>query len=157
MPERLEDRAKEPVARCLSRRLVVPNIYFDAPWPSAGHRVDLLAIDRGGAGDIHVVEIKRRAADAIDTIPRLLETPAHYRWIAFFTETFDELSYQRLMVADLLYPARGMGRIGAIEVVQTAGDELSARIKLTAERFAGSYYHQADEFAARYAPDLETR
>ena len=54
--QRLEHRGREAVADCLIRDLMVPNIYFDANWPNAQLQADVLAIDRAGTGDVHVVQ-----------------------------------------------------------------------------------------------------
>jgi hypothetical protein len=82
--DRLELRAQDPVAQCLIRRLTVPRVYFDANWPGfAEPAVDLLAIDRDGLGDAHIVEIKRAAPAALKAIPQLLSAAAPFRWIAF--------------------------------------------------------------------------
>jgi hypothetical protein len=51
-----EGRAINAVAELLRRRLSVPNIYLEPP-PSL-ISADVLAVDRGGAGDLHAVEIK---------------------------------------------------------------------------------------------------
>ena len=55
-PRQREGRAVNAVAELLRRSLSVPNIYIE---PS--HSIiaaDILAVDRGGAGDLHAVEIK---------------------------------------------------------------------------------------------------
>jgi hypothetical protein len=58
MPDRIELRGRNVVAQCLIRQLVVPRIYFEAEWPGmSGVRADVLAIDRDGRGDAHLVEI----------------------------------------------------------------------------------------------------
>jgi hypothetical protein len=49
-------RAINAVAELLRRRLSVPNIYLEPP--SSLVSADILAVDRGGAGDLHGVEIK---------------------------------------------------------------------------------------------------
>jgi hypothetical protein len=51
-----EGRAINAVAELLRRTLSVPNIYLEPP-PSL-ISADVLAVDRGGAGDLHAVEIK---------------------------------------------------------------------------------------------------
>src|ERR1700687_1182099 len=57
-PEQQEARAKNAVADFLFRQLIVPKVFFDAPWPNRSSRVDVLAVDRSGTGEIHVVEVK---------------------------------------------------------------------------------------------------
>ena len=44
----LEHRAKEPISKLLVEYLDVPMIFFDAPWPTNGKTVDVVAIDRAG-------------------------------------------------------------------------------------------------------------
>ncbi len=60
MPAHLELRAKEPVARCLLRRLVVPRVYFDAPWPrnDSTQRTTCSRSMRDGNGNTHVVTVR---------------------------------------------------------------------------------------------------
>ena len=153
--ERLELRARDAVSRCLIRRLMVPNVYFEAAWPSAGHRADLLAIDRAGAGDVHVVEIKFRAEDALAATSALLQVPAQFRWVAFFKETLDPRSEADLLSKRPLYPSSGMGRIGVIEVVRMAGDDLGANVVVNAERFAGSNRSEVAKFVKTVEPDVD--
>ena len=95
--------------------------------------------------------------DALDAVPKLLAMPAHYRWIAFYSDSFGEDSSRRLMATDLLYPSKGMGRIGAIELARLSEGELYAHVKVAAERFKGSYYELADRFTERQPADLEVR
>src|ERR1700723_1836751 len=57
--EQEQGRAKNAVADLLSRQLIVPKVFFDAHWPSRKSRVDVLAVDRSGSGEVHVVEVKR--------------------------------------------------------------------------------------------------
>ena len=152
--QQVQERAKEPVSRCLIRHLVVPDVYWDAPWPSLHNQVDLLAIDRAGSGDVHVVQIKRKAADALKAIPRLMHVPAQYRWIAFLKETADRRAQAALLSHPSLYPAQGPGRVGIIEVVRLGGDTLGANIKLAAERFPGSLDEEVQRFVAACKPTI---
>jgi len=192
--KRLEARALEPVAKCLIRYLHVPQIYFDAPWPSPrlravdapalagptfvkgprGH-VDLLAIDRAGSGDLHVVEIRHDSTEALEAITKLMRIPAHYRWVAFYRETVT----QQLPKIDprLLYPESGAGRVGMIEIIRgagdnlgtnipvrtleealgkvaEAGDNLGAKILVRAERFHGLKRSAIAAFVAKHEPDI---
>ena len=192
--KRLEARALEPVAQCLIRYLHVPQIYFDAPWPGprmqavdgpalAGpafvkgpcRHVDLLAIDRAGTGDLHVVKIKHDLPEVLEAIANLMRIPAHYRWVAFYRETVT----QHLPEIDLrlLYPESGAGRIGIIEIIRgagdspeanipvitleealgkvaEAGDDLWANILLRAERFHGLTRSLVAAFVAKHEPDI---
>jgi hypothetical protein len=151
--QRFEDRAKDPVSRLFVRRLMVPKIYFDARWPESRSAVDLLAIDRAGTSDVHVVVIKSTTDEALASIARLHEIPAQYRWLAFTGPKKDKA---RLAHAPL-FSSSGPGRIGVIRVLRKTGDVLEAEVLITAERFAGSLVEQVDRFVARHPADIEFR
>ena len=58
MRDRLELRALDPVARCLIRRLTVPRIYFEAPWPAMpGDRVDVLFTQQQREGPVAMISL----------------------------------------------------------------------------------------------------
>jgi hypothetical protein len=149
--DRLELRAQNPVALCLIRQLMVPRVYYEADWPGmSGDRVDVLAIDRDGVGDAHLVEIRRKAADALAYVPRLLLARAPFRWIAFLQGTEDEATRLSLVSQEILYPPDTAGRIGVIEIVEVAGNDLGANVRVKAERFPTPTYDQAAAFIASH-------
>src|SRR5258706_7600944 len=78
-----EHRAKDPIARAMVDYLDVPMVFFDAPWPTQGKRIDIVAIDRAGARDVHVFEIVKNLAQGIKDLPKLLKIPAHFRCFAY--------------------------------------------------------------------------
>ncbi len=151
--EQLELRARNAVAELLIKNLVVPQIFFEAPWTRKAVP-DLLAIDRGGSGDVHVVEIKTGILAAKSALSQLMQVPANFRWIAVLTK-LAERSYR--ISHDLLDPERGPGRIGIIRVMSTPDDRLSAEIEVSAERFSVPLYEKADKFKARHKADIEFR
>ena len=155
--DRLEQRARDPVSRVLVRHLIVPWIYFAAPWAETGKTVDMLAVDRAGTGDVHVVEIKQRATLALRAIPSLLRVPAQFRWIAYFAGTATRDSELQLVNKECLYPPKGPGRVGVIEIVQMEGDELGANIRIKAERFPGSYLREVAKLVVDVEPDISFR
>lgn len=156
MPDRIELRAQNPIAECLIRQLVVPRIYFDAEWPGmSGVRVDVLAIDRDGRGDAHLVEIRRNAADALAMVPQLLTARAPFRWIAFLRGTEDAAATLALVSQESLYPANTPGRVGVIEIVEMAGHDLGANVRIKAERFPTPTYELAAEFAASHEASIQ--
>jgi hypothetical protein len=114
----------------------------------------LLAIDRGGTGDVHVVEIKTGILAAKSAVSQLLHVPANFRWIAVLTK-IGERSYQ--ISRDLLTPQQGPGRIGVIRVMNAPDDRLSAELEVSAERFPGPLYDKADRFKAKHKADIEFR
>jgi len=156
MRDPIELRAREAVAHCLMRRLVVPRIYFEAAWPEdASAPFDVLAIDRDGNGDAHVIEIRRVAGDALARVPRLLTATGPYRWIAFLRGTEDDATSSALMTRKPLYPSGTAGRIGVLEVVEMTGGDLGANVVVSAERFAGSFYDLSIAFAEAHRADMQ--
>lgn len=156
MRNRLEIRAREGVARCLIRRLLVPRVYFEAEWPEAGgERFDVLVIDRDGVGDPHLVEIREKAADALAIASKLMSTPVPYRWLAFLQGTEDEASTLALASQAPLYQEGVAGRIGVIEIVRMAGDTLGANVRLVAERFPTPAYELAGRFSTTHAAQMQ--
>ncbi|MBI2375148.1 MAG: hypothetical protein HYV07_14225 [Deltaproteobacteria bacterium] len=148
-------RAKEPIAQLLIRRLMVPSIYFDASWPDRSTTVDLLAVDRGGTGDVHVVAIRATLQDALVSIPDLQAIPAQYRWIAFASSN-REASRRRLTRA-ALFSDIGPGRVGGICFFPVEDGTTGADIVIPAERFAGSLRKQVDRFVGKHSADIEFR
>ncbi len=156
MRDRIELRAQNPVAHCLIRQLIVPRIYFDADWPGMpGVRADVLAIDRDGHGDVHLVEIRRNAADALAMAPLLLQARVPFRWVAFLRGTEDEASTAALTSQETLYPVETAGRVGVIEIVPMAGDDLGANVRIKAERFPTPTYDWAAAFAASHEASIQ--
>jgi hypothetical protein len=146
------------------RMLLVPKVYFERAWPPPEGayfaRVDVVAIDRAGTGDVHVVETSKSLADALaDGVATVKDIPAHYRWVAYQGEGLRPVGLQAVL--DLqserpLLPRKGMGRIGVIEVVRMAGGDLGANIRLKAERFQpGDIDAAIQEFQRREKPDIE--
>jgi hypothetical protein len=155
--ERLEQRAKDAVADCLIRHLVLPNVYFDAAWPGAENHVDVLAIDRAGSGDVHVVEVKGGSFDPKKTLAQLMEIPAQFRWLAAVKNPRQSRWPISGQVPSYLYPSDQTGRIGIIEVVRMSEDELGANIKFKAERFRGNLSQEVERFMSSHRPDIEFR
>ena len=153
VPQR-EGRLKNAVAEFLQQRLIVPKIFLDAAWPNWRH-IDVLAVDRAGAGDIHVIEVKA-SVDAIENATAdLMSIPAHYKYVA----SFENADLQRIDESRL-YAPDGVGRVGIIAIFERPGDKsLHARILITPERFRleGKYWKEVDAFLASSAPDVEIR
>jgi hypothetical protein len=154
--ERLEKRARDAVAERLILHLQVPQIYFEAQWGVEGKHIDILAIDKAGAGDVHVVEIKAGILNPRTIVKRLMSIPAQFRWMAVFPKR-DQKADPAGKAPSYLYPLEDMGRIGVIEVVKMPDDSLGANIRFKAERFRGNYSPEVDEFAKKHRPDIEFR
>jgi hypothetical protein len=160
-PRQREGRAVNAIAELLRRTLSVPNIYIDPP--SNAIAADLLAVDRGGAGDLHAVEIKLekdlnpsegssgklstardlnqsystwypRFSRKVQGIHRqLMATPAHFRYLAIPKESLE------LTLGELgnlgLFSDDGIGRIGVITIKEEGEEPLIAEIAIAPERF----------------------
>jgi len=141
----LEGRLKNAAADFLQQRLIVPKIFLDAAWPDY-RRTDVLAMDRAGAGDIHVVEVKTSLQAIMDVVSELMLVPAHYKYLATF-----ESSGLPPVNESLLYAPDGMGRIGLIAVTERPDDRsLRARMVIAPERFRlqDKYWKEVDTFLA---------
>jgi hypothetical protein len=156
MRDQVELRAREPVASCLQRRLVVPRIYFGACWPTDhSPRYDVLAIDRDGNRDAHVVQVRRVAGDALAEVAGLLGIGAPFRWVAFLHGTEDAKTASALVSKELLYAKGSAGRVGVLEIVEMAGGALGANVVVGAERFPGSFYDLSTAFSGSHKADIQ--
>lgn len=154
-----EGRAVNAVADLLRRTLSVPNIYIEPPRPVVA--ADLLAVDRGGAGDLHAVEIKldndvhlepsilrspqdvrnsfvsvqikKNWREKLQGIQReLMALPAHFRYLALPADTFNSLS-EELQFS--IFSDDGIGRLGVITLKQNGTEIPKAELAIPAERF----------------------
>lgn len=151
--EQQHSRVKNAVARFLFGELIVPKIFFDAQWPSRKNRVDVLAVDRAGAGEIHIAEVKVKSCDLADAVRRIAGIPAHFKYLALFANPSFYPSDGSLYAPD------GMGRVGVIQVRENRADELRAEFIVRPERFRldSSYFKQIDKFTAARPADIEIR
>jgi hypothetical protein len=151
--EQQHSRVKNAVARFLFDALIVPKIFFDASWPPRKKRVDVLAVDRAGAGEIHIAEVKVGSGDTADALRHIAGIPAHFKYLALFGNG----SYYPSEGS--LYAPDGMGRVGVIQVRESRADELRAEFIVRPERFRldSSYFKQIDKFTAARPADMEIR
>ena len=145
-------RAVNVVAEVLRKKLLVPNIYLEPRSPSLA--VDVLAVDRAGAGDLHAVRIKleaeivrKHASAALDSRrwmrldakmmmktmnQQLMRMAAHYRYLAIPGDIWDALKEEPEVSS---YSSDGIGRIGIISITDQGEGPPSAEIVITPERF----------------------
>ncbi|HEX4032450.1 MAG TPA: hypothetical protein VHX20_18950 [Terracidiphilus sp.] len=156
-----DGRAINAVAELLRRKLSVPNIYLEPP--SSLISADILAVDRGGAGDLHAVEIKLgrdlnplegqlkkpsnpkelnalhatwypKYSQKLHSIHRqLMSMPAHYRYLAIPEESFN-LAFGELGRLGL-FPEDGIGSLGIIAIREMGEEPPTAQITIVPERF----------------------
>ncbi|MGB8885452.1 MAG: hypothetical protein WCC87_01950 [Candidatus Korobacteraceae bacterium] len=151
--DQLEARGKNAVANLLARRLIVPKIFFDAAWPAKRSQIDVLAVDRAGAGDIHVVEVKVGIHAASQSVAQLKELPAHYKYVAIVNPSNYRLK------EPTLYSSDGLGRVGVILFEEGEHNQLVARIEIAPERFrvGAEIIRRIDRFTATQHADMEIR
>jgi hypothetical protein len=151
--EQQRARVKNAVARFLFGVLIVPKIFFDAHWPSKKSKIDVLAVDRAGAGEIHIVEVKVGTGDFSAARSEIGSLPAHFKYLALF----ENASY--IPTDDGLYALDGMGRIGVIQVRESGASDLSAEFLIRPERFRlnPAYFRQIDKFTTKRSADMEIR
>ena len=156
-PQQLEGRLKNAAAQLLLKKLIVPKIFIEANWPDRNNRVDVLALDRAGAGDIHIVNAQTSLDHAYPALPNFIQLPAHYKYLALFNE---KEGMKALIDESKLYALDGIGRVGVIAVEEDPVDKsLRAEVVITPERFRIAYdrYQQVDRFLESHAADLEIR
>jgi hypothetical protein len=146
-------RAVNAVAELLQKKLLVPNIYLEPR--SHLLPVDVLAVDRAGAGDLHAAIIKLRVvgddfrspedsdqmigawmqylrAAMKETGGHLMSLPAHYRYLAIPNDSLGLLLGE---IAPHLYSRDGIGRIGIITITDRGEEPPTAEIWFAPERF----------------------
>lgn len=142
------------VGEHLRGKLIVPRIYLEPAWPSARERVDVLAIDRSGVGDVYAVEVRSRSNEWRDAAKRLMAIPANYKIVGL-----PEGPALRERDLNLLYSHSGIGRIGVFRVMQSRKSEIEVQAEIAPQRFKvdESYVTQIDEFTASHSADFEVR
>ncbi len=158
-------RAKNAVQDYLIHKLLFPKIYLDTEFN--GVRVDVLAIDRAGVGDVHAVNIVYQGADvenALEVVAANIGTPPakivpHFIYAAVVNDgpgargfVPSEQLVQKSLAED------GVGRMGILHVDLTE-DDPQVRVILKAERFRSSkeIIELADRYVAEHTANWEVR
>lgn len=167
-------RAKNALLSFFEQRLSVPKIYLDADWE--GQKVDVLAIDRAGVGDVSVaLVLENKAESAIFELleayraeikQKLLSLPAHFKYLVTITQDSSALEKTMLgpgLVESLskipyMFASDGVGRIGVI-FVDFRSERPSISVPISPERFRSNQhiYDLADSFATSHTADFEVR
>ncbi len=160
-------RAKNALLSFFEQRLSVPKIYLDADWEE--ERVDVLAIDRAGAGDVSIALIYRDPGHTIDQFKKLYSLPAHFKyWVVNVGGSRSMISDQseddvkmlesRLSKDPGFFAPDGVGRIGYI-IVDFRPERPNISVPIPAERFRSNQhiYDLADTFATSHIADFEVR
>jgi hypothetical protein len=161
-------RAKNAMLDYLEQHLSIPEIYIDAEWN--GHRVDVLAINRDGVGDVHAVLLFPNRCSGVATafdelskailpiIEPLQHIPAQYQYIGSVDiepRGQSLLSGLQSPLLDQLIPEDGFGRIGILEIDFSYNGEPRTTTVLKPERFRAKIAKLATEYVQVHEPDWE--
>jgi hypothetical protein len=165
-------RAKDPVQDYLVHKLLYPKVYLDADWD--GRKLDVLAVDRAGMGDVHAVKLVPWVQGQADDIPgwyismeqsvqepmRELSTfPSHFRYLTIVcSEPNRNLWIPGPATRNNSLAPDGVGRIGILYVDVTE-ENAEVKVLLKAERFRNSkeLVEMADQFIASHTANWEYR
>jgi hypothetical protein len=166
-----KSRGKNVMLLLLERRLSVPRMYLDASWQ--GHSVDILAIDRDGSGDVHVVlayvrpKLKNGVPDATadqEALRAMLNTirnvPAQYKYILGVGDTRDWQPFNTSVLqefAESSFASDGLGRVGIAFAEPNAADTVIVNLLIFPERFRAFIGSAADAFVRDHAADWQLR
>jgi len=162
-------RAKNAVQDYLIHKLLYPKIYLDAEFN--GKKVDVLAIDREGTGDVHAVYVVYQGTDvenALETMVANIVTPPtpakilpHFMYSAVVNNGPGASKYvPSEQIIQKSFAEDGVGRVGILYVDLCEDDpKFEVRVILKAERFRSSkeIVELADRFVAENPANWELR
>ncbi len=168
--EQFVGRAQNAILAFFELRLAFPKIYLDAEW--AGIRVDVLAIERDGLGDVHLARLYKRqyfsdsgllnivseAQDAVAFIDEYASAPAQFKYIAAVDDgSHDSRFPYSGAVMEKALSADGFGRIGFLRVDVIPDREARAELISKPERFRARVNQLADDYVGHHTADWELR
>jgi hypothetical protein len=160
-------RAKNVVQDFLVHKLLYPKVYLDAEFN--GKKVDVLAIDREGTGDVHAVYVIYQGTDienALETIVSNIEAPPppantlpHFIYAAVVNNGPGASKYvPPEYIIQKSFAKDGVGRMGILYLDLCEDDpKYQVRVILRAERFRNSkeLVEMADQFVASHTANWE--
>ena len=158
----LEGRGKNAIAELFSKKLIVPKIFFDANWPNRATKIDVLAVDRSGAGDVHLVEVLTTASRLPAAIRTLSMIPGQFKYVAYFSlsDEEEEIFSPEGTPDERLYAPDGVGRIGTICLFQgEPAEAMLAEVIVEPERFRvpHKFNQEIDRYLEKHVPDVALR
>ncbi len=170
-------RVVNAISGFLRKQLSVPHIYQKPRIPGSSE-IDVLAVDRGGSGDVHGVKILVRAilptpseiGDILASLKRdivisLKDLPVHYRYLAINANP-DTLSIlSKLNSYSELFDRSGIGRYGILaydqNLLQAGGALPSMPVSAVVEperfRVRGAKLEALESFLDEVEPDMQVR
>jgi hypothetical protein len=169
--EHYRGRAKNALQDYLVRKLLYPKVYLDADWD--GGKLDVLAVDRAGVGDVHGVRLVLWEPGHTDdhgysaylekavaaTVTEFVGFRGHFRYLAVICTVPDKQQWipSKGLKSQCL-AADGVGRLGLLYVDVTEEDS-EVKVLLKAERFRSSkeIVELSDRFVAEHTANWEYR
>jgi hypothetical protein len=150
-------RAVNAVADFLRSQLRVPNVYIEPSGVNLS-RIDVLAADAAGSGDIHAVEVKLLPAPltqaAMKTfIDQIKKVPAHYKYFAL------NKNATSISIGAQLFSGDGIGRVGLLFISESGEVYPTVELAIKPERFRidASELAQIERFLSKAKPDMYVR
>lgn len=160
-------RAKNAVQDYLTHKLLFPKVYLDAEFN--GKKVDVLAIDREGTGDVRAAYILYQGTDvenALETVAANVGIPPavivpHFIYAAVVNNGPGASKYvPSEQIIQKSFAEDGVGRMGILYVDLCEDDpKFQVRVILKAERFRSSkeIVELADRYVAEHPAKWEVR
>ena len=169
--EHYRGRAKNAVQDYLVHKLLYPKVYLDADWD--GWKLDVLAVDRVGKGDVHGARLvlwepghtddhgysaylEKAVSEAVRDF---VGFPGHFRYLAVICTVPEKQQWiPSKGIKDQSLAADGVGRAGVLYLDITE-EEPSVKVLLKAERFRSSkeIVELSDRFVAEHTANWEFR
>jgi hypothetical protein len=164
-------RAKNAVLTFFEQRLSIPKIYIDADWD--GHKIDVLAINRDGVGDLHAALLFPRQyypdgtlnivhdAHEVDAKMKFFASfPAHFKYIVA-VDVYADLYSRPFGLSEKhreeSFATDGIGRIGFLRIAVPDEGDTRVEVDIKPERFRASIAIKADEYIRQHEADWEIR
>lgn len=168
-PRLSQGRVTNAVSALLRQRLSVPHIYLK-PRISGSSGIDVLAVDRGGSGDIYgvqivVLEILPTQTGVRKWLAPIKALPVHYRYLAIQANEGSLPVLRQLNQYEELFDSTGIGRVGILAYderllgANAKADSALVSVVVEAERFRVSNERLApiERFLTKAKPDIAVR
>jgi hypothetical protein len=153
---RRKGRAVNAVADYLRSHLRVPNVYIA---PSGLSRVDVLAADAAGSGDIHAVSVemltKPIGSASLKLYVELVKNlQAHFKYLAI-PKGITNIAHD----PHLFFAADGIGRVGVLVISESMDLSPTVELAIKPERFRlpSDELAQVERYLDRAKPDMFVR
>jgi hypothetical protein len=165
----IQGRVINAVSALLRQRLSVPHIYLKPRIPGSTG-IDVLAVDRGGSGDVHGVHLVAMAILPTETgirkwLAPLRPLPVHFKYLAIQATESTIPLLRKLNQYEELFDSTGIGRVGILAYDESLldasapADPALMSVIVQPERFLvrGEKLNTIEKWLAKAKPDMEVR